>query len=684
MSLHDYLKGDASNPKSPGGDESFAGLNAGPFIGLVKNNTDPSFMGKLGVFIPALAKTENPGQNQLITCEYLAPFYGAKGQRYSRPGGQSYESSQHSYGMWAVPPDLESKVLVIFAEGKMEKAFWIGCIQDPYTNHMVPGIASSENTYDGTKSFDNMNPAQRANATGTVDKEKTYGTTFVPSGELNRSSPGALNNLNYDSIPKPVHPFADVLKQQGLGVDTIRGTTTSSARRESPSQVFGISTPGPKDNRSIKQPVGTLDSQKTDFVSRETGHTFVMDDGDSNGSNKLTRLRTGAGHQILMHDTAGCIYVANASGDSWIELSASGKMYVYAADGINMRSQGNFDLHADGDINFHSNNSIKFTADGELVNNAKFILNAGNNGIFSSSTEGPVATFAKQTISSFTPGQQLHGAGGPIHLAGKQVHMNSVGASSSWGPGWLNEKSAGIVRNTKTDMNDVLLTVEDGLLKPNTKNTNTTISHLVTHEPFTRAPSYPIETVSSWENEDEWKKLSETPGTLEFMAQQNRESNIEAVRIGQYKVDLKKYLDIKTGKNVSTLGSLMNSGMVTGDNKIAKATEFAKTFNKTYNKFHNVKMSFQNPSIESVTQLLQTNVVGNHITAVSSALKDPKGFIVSNINTIASFSKNIFGGFRGSAPGSLMGSGMVKGGATPGIFQIAKTSIGKAFSKFFG
>ena len=37
MSLHDYLKGDASNPKSPGGDESFAGLNAGLPIGAIKD-----------------------------------------------------------------------------------------------------------------------------------------------------------------------------------------------------------------------------------------------------------------------------------------------------------------------------------------------------------------------------------------------------------------------------------------------------------------------------------------------------------------------------------------------------------------------------------------------------------------------------------------------------------------------
>ena len=32
--------------------------------------------------------------------------------------------------------------------------------------------------------------------------------------------------------------------KQGLVQDNVRGTTSSSARRESPSAVFGISTPG--------------------------------------------------------------------------------------------------------------------------------------------------------------------------------------------------------------------------------------------------------------------------------------------------------------------------------------------------------------------------------------------------------------------------------------------------------
>ena len=148
MALHDYLKGNASTPIPPGADKSWVNRNPGPYLGIVKGNTDPARMGRLRVFIPSLANTNNPSEDQLITCEYLAPFYGAKGERYTKSRGIDYQDSQHSYGMWMVPPDLETKVLVIFAEGKIEQAYWMGCVQDPYTNHMTPGIASSENTND--------------------------------------------------------------------------------------------------------------------------------------------------------------------------------------------------------------------------------------------------------------------------------------------------------------------------------------------------------------------------------------------------------------------------------------------------------------------------------------------------------------------------------------------------------
>ena len=58
--------------------QKYSGKDSGPFIGVVKNTIDPLKMGRLGVVIPALSKTDGQDINaeQVIWCQYLSPFYG--------------------------------------------------------------------------------------------------------------------------------------------------------------------------------------------------------------------------------------------------------------------------------------------------------------------------------------------------------------------------------------------------------------------------------------------------------------------------------------------------------------------------------------------------------------------------------------------------------------------------------
>ena len=50
----------------------------GPYVATVKVTNDPLKMGRLGVNIPALSNTTNPKPSQIVWCQYLSPFYGAK------------------------------------------------------------------------------------------------------------------------------------------------------------------------------------------------------------------------------------------------------------------------------------------------------------------------------------------------------------------------------------------------------------------------------------------------------------------------------------------------------------------------------------------------------------------------------------------------------------------------------
>ena len=465
-----------------GYDERFAGKDVGPYVGVVKYTNDPTRQGKLGVNIPELTLTNNPSPADCIWCNYLSPFYGAKSvEATSKSDPNDYKSTQHSYGFWAVPPDIDTEVLVIFAKGEANRknAFWIGCVQQALTNQQLPGYGSSTET---------IRKNENAREAYGIQRKTNYGTDFLPVGEKNRRIIEAAQTADFaESIKYPVNDIlADQLLSEGLIQDNVRGTTSSSARRETPSQVFGLSTPGRvrADSRTLNIGVNA-DTIRPD---RNPGHSFVMDDGDVDGANQQVRLRTASGHQLLMNDTEGVVYIANGSGKAFIEMDKDGTISVYSDGGINLRSSRDFNLHSETNINFHAKGTINFTSENHLALNAEgYIFAMGEKGILNSSQNGSIRHYAKDGISSFTNGTQLHGAGGRIDLAGSQVHFNSVGAQSTWGPSWLTPDAIGIkVTEGLIDIDD-----DSPLLggKANKIDNKTTVTDFVTHEPYDRQSS---------------------------------------------------------------------------------------------------------------------------------------------------------------------------------------------------
>ena len=465
--------------------------DTGPYVATVKTVTDPLRMGRLGVNIPALTRTTSPSSSQIIWCQYLSPFYGAKSiAAVSTSIPYEYRETQHSYGMWAVPPDIDTEVLVIFAKGDRtaNTAFWIGCVQKPLVNQQLPGYGSSNNTEYNAST--NRERAIGRNAGG--KGQTTYGTDFLPAGEKNQlaySSGEVLATAGKWRYPIN-NILADQLQSQGLVLDTARGTTSSSARRESPSKVFGISTPGAvRDDSRIKN-IGLENSPvKTD---RNPGHSFVMDDGDVNGENQLTRIRTASGHQILMHDTEGTVYIANGSGKAFIEMERDGTISVFSDGGINMRTKQDFNLHSDRNVNFHAKGSLNFTAEQNVNLNAEMNVHTMAKEAIRVSSQGTLMSYAKTNIKSYSDGPQLHGSGGSIDLAGTRIDLNSQVARAGWGPSWLVPEHDQVgIRVTGGPGGLIDIDSETPLQggKPNKVENKTTVSDFVTHEPYTRTSS---------------------------------------------------------------------------------------------------------------------------------------------------------------------------------------------------
>ena len=339
------------------------------YIATVKSTVDPERMGRMRVFVNAFnGDEENP--DTWITVRYLTPFYGVTPSDFTVPGTNDWSNSQKSYGMWMPPPDVGTKCAVMFEEGDLTRGYVIGYPMDLYMNTMIPGNPSTtlkaidENT-------DDYDPE--------IIQEKIGST---PVTEYNKSNDIANTP---DTTRKPVHPFVDTLIQQGLANDGSRGNTSSSARRESPSQVFGISTPGPVDfegQKSNNPGLGNYHGIITDNQgnvqqranSRKGGHTFVMDDGTPSGyengeevggkENELIRLRTRTGHQLLMHDTEGLIYIGSANGKAWLEFTKDGKIDIFANDSVSVHTKNDFNFRADRDVNIEAGRNINMKAEG--------------------------------------------------------------------------------------------------------------------------------------------------------------------------------------------------------------------------------------------------------------------------------------------------------------------------------
>jgi uncharacterized protein (DUF2345 family) len=70
------------------------------------------------------------------------------------------------------------------------------------------------------------------------------------------------------------------------------------------------------------------------------------------------RIRTRTGHQILLHNSEDLIYIGNAAGTTWIELTSMGKIDIYAQDSISIHTEKDINIKADQDINMDAGRNV--------------------------------------------------------------------------------------------------------------------------------------------------------------------------------------------------------------------------------------------------------------------------------------------------------------------------------------
>jgi len=430
-------------------DSSGVRLDAGPYIGKIKNNYDTIRQGRLQVWIPDIGAGDENDPSNWRTVSYASPFTGATSQEEDKKDNKFKKGVRHTYGFWFTPPDIDNFVLCTFVAGDPMRGFWFACIPVQAGQHMIPAIAGSANYDDKDIDSDAV--------------KKMSKSPPLPVAEFNENADQDWSN--FVNLKKALHETQiEVLLEQGLDRDTTRGVISSSSQRESPSKVFGISTPG----RALS---GATNDQLV--YSREGGHTFVMDDGDFANKNKLFRIRTSGGHQLIMNDSDDVLYIGNSKGTAWVELTGSGDVNVFGTASINLRAQENINFHAGKDINIHSDGKFNLFAKTSVKIESEAIssVSSKRTTIYGNGIE----VGSESTIDINAKSSASYSAGPELILSGTTIKLNSG-------------KGPTVAKPEKITINDLYDAEKDGNGQWQSKpaKLKSIVKKAPTHEPWGR------------------------------------------------------------------------------------------------------------------------------------------------------------------------------------------------------
>jgi hypothetical protein len=356
-------------------------------------------------------------------------------------------------------------VVCIFVNGDRSQGFYIGVIPEQGLGNMVPAIAASPRYVTGNEN----QAAYFANETS------------LPFTEINTLNDDLFNDPRVFDQPKPVHSYmGQSLFQQGLINDLERGTIQSSSQRETPSAVFGVSTPGvaiyqggmnANDIRT-KLNAGEIKPNEAKVIGRVGGHSLVMDDGDLDGDNALFRLRTSKGHQITMSDTGNFFYITHANGQAWLEFGVEGTVDVYATNSVNVRTKGDINLHADRDINMYAGRNIKMKSNEAIHAEATTSMTLTSQGAFTAYSKSTIGVKADGVLT-INSSSGSWGSGSALTLQAGAIDLNGPAAGKITAPNPI----------TKTLMDDTEFDTSLGwIVKPD--GLESIVNRAPTHEPY--------------------------------------------------------------------------------------------------------------------------------------------------------------------------------------------------------
>ena len=447
----------------------------GIVIGIVKENAHPVRMGNIMVFIPGRGATgqtlqgdarsieDDPAQWRMV--RYATPWYS---RTDTTSQTNNYTDTKNTAGIIYPAPDIGTRVLCFFPEGKNAEGFWFACAPDAYMMQSLPEPTPTSN-------FDNS---------GDITPRGP-----VPAGEFNDRITDTRSLKTYNTVTRPIQQdFYRNIVTQGIDQSTSKGISNSGYMRETPAELIGITTKGRridssgtdiKDRRDIisalesgnqQQGVGGDKLKVLKGFTRAKGHSFILDDGDIKGQDQLIRLRSAKGAQFLIHDTEEFVYIINQSGNAWMSMDKHGQIDVYSEKNINFRST-NMNFHAEKDIKMHAGNFIDLVSENEVNIEA----------------DQDVSMHSTGAAAFINASEAVHiNSGGQLNIAGTSATSIKGGAVMAMSAGLILLQGPTISPTTKTSIPSTSLTDTqlEGDFWNASDQTNTTVDRLPAHEPY--------------------------------------------------------------------------------------------------------------------------------------------------------------------------------------------------------
>lgn len=474
MSQQPYQSGNKT-PAWADSDKNIFTASTGIYKGLVKKIDTGTRSGRLYVYIEELSTATTNDPTGWVLVDYASPFMGKTlgpdQQTPNRIIQNNLQFTQQTYGFFMTPPDVGNIVLCCFPGGDTQSGYWFACVNPNLSKGMMPSIGGLP-----------LNRVDPESVPPSLQSVLRPGQLY-PVGEFNENDSAAFNSNWASRNLRPLHtPQFIRYYLQGLDTDANgRGVISSSVQRDPISTVFGFSTPGrpvndPAGNPDLAQQLSTgeIDPASFEVRNRVGGHSLTMDDGDLYGKNNLVKLRTAAGHQILMNDTPGeeFMYIANSNGTAWIELTKEGDVLVYGQRDLSIRTRGNLMMHSDSFIQMNARGPIQMKSAALQVENQATIINSEQ--AFLAHTNS-ASVVGKSGVNLIGQKMSISGTGG-VSIDGALVQINSGRPGQ---PGSPPDKLNQYQMPDTTFVQGQGWTATDGLLR--------SINYRVpTHEPYVR------------------------------------------------------------------------------------------------------------------------------------------------------------------------------------------------------